>query len=93
MKTRDVICTQGQWADFIESSIWRDLRQFFLEELETNRDLLEGIVILSDEGDQPSDDQLRGACATFRHIMTFVEGWADGSIPIAFNIPEEETND
>ena len=73
--------TQGQWEDFSKSIIWVDLRDLMLEIIELNRDLLEGRLTQA-EGMKETDEALRGRNRSLRDLLSRIEGWADGTLPI-----------
>ena len=76
------IATKDQWEDFLSSLVWQDLKSFIEGEINTSRDLLEGLVTMDPEDRIPSDDELRGSCRSMRWLLNNIEGWASGMIPI-----------
>ncbi len=73
--------TQAQWEDFIQTIVYRDLKEFLLEVIELNRDLLEG-QLTQNEVLRETDEALRGRNRNARELLARIEGWADGSLPI-----------
>ena len=72
--------TQAQWKDFIQTMVYRDLKEFLLEVIELNRDLLEG-QLTQNEALRETDEALRGRNRDARELIARIEGWADSREP------------
>jgi hypothetical protein len=72
-----LIATPEHYREFLESAIWHDLRYFFEECLDVNRDLLEGIRKFQEGARVESDDSLRGRNWQIRDIIAYVKERAE----------------
>jgi hypothetical protein len=69
--------TSEHYSEFLESAIWQDLKAFFIDCLEINRDLLEGIRGWQEGRTPEPDDALRGRNWQIRDIIAYVEERAE----------------
>jgi hypothetical protein len=70
------MATPQHYKEFLDGAIWQDLRAFFADCLEVNRDLLEGIRGWQEGRTPESDDALRGRNWQIRDIIAYVEEMA-----------------
>jgi hypothetical protein len=85
-----MLCGQERWKQFINDPIWIDLRQMLVDDIEMNRDILEGEIEFGLDEQRPSDDALRGANKCMRNLILTIEGWASGMVPIPIDPIEDE---
>ena len=65
-----------QYRDFIETTIWKDLQEFFSGCIELNRDLLEGIQSFRKDAKPEPMDAIRGRNWQIRDIVAYVNEMA-----------------
>jgi hypothetical protein len=65
--------TSEHYGEFIQSVVWLDIKAFFQDCLEINRDLLEGIRGWQEGRTPEPDDALRGRNWQIRDMIAYVE--------------------
>jgi hypothetical protein len=61
-----------------------------VDDIEMNRDILEGEIEFGVDDQRPIDDVLRGANRCMRNLIRTIEGWASGMVPIPVEPEEDE---